>query len=76
MRPAVSRVFFIFFVSLNLLCFSIGHTHALAQERPFHRRIFFRRRSSIAIRVPYALSPVFLHHFGTAYQTSLRSCGS
>ena len=46
-----------FFVSLNLLCFSIGHTRALAQERPFPRRIFFRRRSSIAIRVPLRAQP-------------------
>jgi hypothetical protein len=60
-----------FFASVNPLLFSIEHTRALAQERPFPRRIFFRRRSlSVS---PYALSPVFLHPFGAAHQTSLRS---
>src|SRR5215831_5944005 len=71
-RPAVSRGFFIFFASLNLFLFSIEHTRALAQVRPFTREIFFRRRSLFPCP-PYALSPVFLHHCGVVHQTSLRS---
>jgi hypothetical protein len=74
-RPAgVKRFFHLFCLCESLgssLLISIGHTHALAQERSFPGRILFRRRSlSVS---PYALSPVFLHPFGTAHQTSLRS---
>src|SRR5215470_10503156 len=45
-----------FFASWNLFLFSIEHTHALAQVRPFFRELF---PPSIAVPCPpYALSPV------------------
>src|ERR1700751_310358 len=60
-RPAgVKRFFHLFCLCESLgssLLISIGHTHALAQERSFPGRILFRRRSSIAIRVPLRAQP-------------------